>query len=205
VSGFLSIRSGSLQRVHHQVLRFPPQGPVGHRSPASTVLPEHSDSLSPVSPRFVSFAWRYHRAPIIRVSAARIDASCPSQGSLGPATPMAAHSVETTGPLTFPGDPLVHTPCSQTPAGPNSPGQSRRDGAAPAVSKTKAPTLSISGLYHTASAPAVYASPRRLPGHDARLASACWPRFDGRVSHPLDPDERFQLCFLHCVLLSRAS
>jgi hypothetical protein len=40
--------------------RFPPRGPLGTRSPASTVLSRHYDFLTPLPPRFVSFAWRYH-------------------------------------------------------------------------------------------------------------------------------------------------
>ena len=53
--------------------------------------------------------------------------------------------------------------------------------AAPAWWTAKAPaTWRISGLDPTASALAVYASPRRLPGPDARLASRCWPSSTGR-------------------------
>jgi len=54
----------------------------------------------------------------------------------------------------------------------------RDTGAAPANVTAKAPaTRPISGLNHMASALAVYASPRRLPGQDARLASGCWLGF----------------------------
>jgi hypothetical protein len=53
--------------------------------------------------------------------------------------------------------------------------------ATPATGKAKAPAMcEISGLNPTASALAVYASPRRLPGQDARLASRCWPDFTER-------------------------
>jgi len=58
----------------------------------------------------------------------------------------------------------VPLPCSATPAGPLRHTCSRRFGAAPAPNTTKAPTIeTISGLNHTASAPAVYASRRTSP------------------------------------------
>jgi hypothetical protein len=106
-------------RSIYQVLRFPPQGPVGFRSPASTVLSEHSDAPPSFPPHFVSFAWRYHRAPIVRLSSARSTRLAEAWGfrvrqPLG----RSWNPVEMTGPLTFPGDPLVHMPCSATPAGP---------------------------------------------------------------------------------------
>jgi hypothetical protein len=40
--------------------RFPRRGPSGSRSRASPVLSRHYDFLPSVSPRFVSFVWRYH-------------------------------------------------------------------------------------------------------------------------------------------------
>ena len=40
--------------------RFPPRGPLGSSSPASAVLSTRYDFLPPLSPHFVSFAWRYH-------------------------------------------------------------------------------------------------------------------------------------------------
>src|SRR5262245_61492310 len=39
--------------------RFPPLAPAGGRSPASPVLSRRYDSLPPVPPHFVAFAWRY--------------------------------------------------------------------------------------------------------------------------------------------------
>lgn len=44
--------------------RFPPRSPGGSRSRASTVLSRHYDFLTPISPHFVSFVWRYH--PVCR-------------------------------------------------------------------------------------------------------------------------------------------
>ena len=53
--------------------------------------------------------------------------------------------------------------------------------AAPALTTTKAPTLPLSGLNHTASALAVYASQGGSPHHHARLASGCRPGSTGRA------------------------
>jgi hypothetical protein len=54
-------------------------------------------------------------------------------------------------------------------------------GTAPARSTTKAPTtIHLSGLHSTAWELAVYASSGRLPAHDAKLASGCWPGSAGR-------------------------
>jgi len=62
-SGVVTRRPASLPRVLG-----------GTSSPASTVLSGRYDFLPPVSPRFVSFAWRYHSSarvsPAVRLSAA---------------------------------------------------------------------------------------------------------------------------------------
>jgi len=50
----------------------------------------------------------------------------------------------------------------------------------------------ISGLNHTASASAAYASGSALPHSHARLASGGWLALAGRESNPLDSDERFR-------------
>jgi len=96
---------------------FPPNGLITRRpaslprvldgasSPASTVLPERYDFLPPVSPRFVSFAWRYH--PSARVSPAH-GRALPWAGLLELVTRYLRPgdwSVETTGSPTFLGNP----------------------------------------------------------------------------------------------------
>jgi hypothetical protein len=193
-------------RSIYQVLRFPPQGPVGLRSPASTVLSKHSDSPPSFPPHFVSFAWRYHRAPIVRLSSARSTRLAEAGGFRvrQPLWPL----LESGGD-----DWASHVPGGSSrayallcdPGGTDSPGHGGDSVLPPHLSSTKAPTTGLSGLNHTACALAVYASQPRSPERRARLASACRPGFDGRDSNPLDPDERFQLCFLHRFLLSRTS
>jgi hypothetical protein len=64
-------------------------------------------------------------------------------------------------------------------------------GAVPAVPTAKTPAMPISELNHAASISAVYASSSALPHSHARLASGWWLASAGRVSNPLDSDERF--------------
>jgi hypothetical protein len=79
--------------------------------------------------------------------------------SLGSALPLPMLSRETTGFPTFLRNPPVHLPCSPTPVGPTPPGRRGDADAALATSTAKAPARKLSRLNHTASAPAVYASP----------------------------------------------
>ncbi len=51
---------------------------------------------------------------------------------------------------------------------------------------------------------AVYASPSKLPTHDARLASGRWSGATGRAFHPQGSDERFLRRQLHLIPLSQA-
>ena len=58
-SEFRCIRRVSQIRFHDSTSRFPPLAPTGRSSPASSVLSKRYDFLMPISPHFVSFAWRY--------------------------------------------------------------------------------------------------------------------------------------------------
>mgnify|MGYP006865014904 CR=1 FL=1 len=73
------------------------------------------------------------------------------------------------------------------------------------IERQRLPRLGLSTLNSMAFGLAVYASPGSLPPHDARLASSCWSSSTGRGFHPQGPDERFQSCRLHLILLSQAS
>src|SRR5581483_1970881 len=94
------------------------------------------------------------------------------------------------------GTPIAPSPCSSDPGRTSGVRPFRRRGAAPALGTSRAPALGLSRLNHMASVLAVYASPRRLPAKDARLASGCRSGSAGRASLPQGSDERFQLCFL---------
>ena len=63
---FRCIRRISQQRFHDPTPRFPPRGPRESSSPASRYYQGTTTSCRPFSPRFVSFAWRYHGAPELR-------------------------------------------------------------------------------------------------------------------------------------------
>ena len=56
---FRCICRGSQVRFHDPTSRFPPLAPAGHCSPASAVLSRRYEFLTPIPPRFVSFAWWY--------------------------------------------------------------------------------------------------------------------------------------------------
>ena len=78
-------------------------------------------------------------------------------------------------------------------------------GTAPAMSTTKAPTIScLSGLNGTALELAVYASCGRLSGQHATLASGCWPALPGGIGYPLGSMKGFSVVSLHRFPLSQA-
>ena len=106
-NGLITRRPASLPRV-----------PDGASSPASTVLSGRYDFLPPVSPRFVSFAWRYH--PSARVSPARRP-SAAAGGVLELVTRYLRPGFrrwKRQDLLRSWGTPIVLLPCSPTPAGP---------------------------------------------------------------------------------------
>lgn len=121
---------------------------------------------------------------------------------LGSPTPTSA---ETTGPPKFLGNPCVPMPCSSTPAGSVAPGPSDAPTWPPLMRRTKAPTtMTLSRLHHTALALAVSASPGRLPGPDARLASRCWPDSTERDWLPAGFQRKVSRMLLHSILLPQA-
>ena len=88
-----------------------------------------SESLPPVPPHFVSFAWRYHACravvrarPFAAPTAPRRTSGWPGVFQNSAGCPIPALNVETTGLPGFLGNPDVDVPCSSTPAGPAGPG-----------------------------------------------------------------------------------
>ena len=121
-----------------------------------------SDSRPLISPRFVAFTWRYH--PSCPVRSHRLGTAAVGTGSWYAGIPEPEMTVETAGSLRFPSDPRVPAPCSWTPVGPKYARPLRRLGAAPAwVNNGGSREFKISGLDHTASGLAVYASQWRSP------------------------------------------
>ena len=92
------------------------------------------------------------------------------------------------------GTPIAPSPGSSTPAGPRASDPSRRPGAAPVAGTSRAPALRLSRLNPPASVLAVYASPRRSPAKDARLASGCWSGSTGRALTRRVPVRGFRVC-----------
>jgi hypothetical protein len=85
--------------------RFPPQGPLGVRSPASPVLSRHSDFPTSVPPHFVSFAWRYHQSTRLFSSLPPSPSAGGGPGVVNPVSPSGVFFVETSGSPKFLGDP----------------------------------------------------------------------------------------------------
>jgi hypothetical protein len=161
---------------------FPPRGPWG-RFPRLQGTIRRSDSLPPISPRFVSFA-----RPISR-SHPRFDpeaAGCTGHGpGVGHPVPPAGNFREDGRASQVPGEPQGERALFSDPGGTTTPGHRGVVTRPSVVWTTSAPTMmSISGLNGTARSLAVYASPRRLPGRHARLASGRWPSSAGRGSIP---------------------
>ncbi len=157
---------------------FPPQGPLGE-FPRFTGTTRCSDSLPPLRPHFVAFAWPYR---------AWARCSLPGEGSppawvLGLVTrlPDRDSCAETTGPPRFLGIPHARMPRSRTPVESRCQASHGTSMLPSAVVKASASTLSqLSGLCHAACALPVYASQRRLPERHATLGSGWWPTFAGR-------------------------
>src|SRR6185295_9048033 len=110
---------------------------------------------------------------------ARRAAKWPGTVRCGRPTPLGC-GPETFGSPRFLANPLVPMPRPWTPVRPTSLALARRrHGPRSNESRGLTTMVPISGLDPTALALAVYASPRRLPDQDARLASGCWLRSTG--------------------------
>ena len=173
-------------------------------SPASTVLSKRYDSLPPIPPRFVAFAWRY--LGVTRWFRSSADECTVEAWSWSPGSSSRDLTEETTGPPKFLGNLNCPFAMFQTDAGRTACTRPIQcSSVALGISKAKAPTKGLSTLNSMAFGLAIYASQCGLPQPHARLASGRWSGATGRAFHPQDSAERFQICFLHLILLSQAS
>ncbi len=103
------------------------------------------------------------------------DAPLRGRGSLGSAYPVTDAARGHDRISQVPGEPpLPLCPCSSTPVGLHAPHPHGTAARPPPLTRTTAPTLKLSKLYHTALRLAVYASCSGSPHSHARLASRCW-------------------------------
>ena len=113
---FRCICRGSQKRVHDPTSRFPPLAPAGRCSPASAVLSRRYDFLTPIPPRFVSFAWWYLNVH----SLSSLPGGRVCRQSLELVTRFSGRDLteETTGPLKFLENPnCLSAHVQSTPAG----------------------------------------------------------------------------------------
>jgi hypothetical protein len=113
---------------------------------------------------------------------------------------------ETTDSLKFLGDPLVLLPCSSTPAGLETSGPYDVPSMAPAVSTTKAPTITadFGAGSHGFGTRCLRLARRGCAPADARLAAAVGQTLRRGTYTHRTPFERFPLCSVHRFLLSQA-
>ena len=175
---------------------LPSTGSFRASSPASAVLSGRYDFLPPVPPHFVFLRLAVPPRLGTLVSLPSVQRAAPWAGAFAhrSGSPLPVLGVETTGPPTFLGNPdcayaLLFDPGRTVRIRPI-----RCNGTAPAQSKTRAPTKPISGLNHTASALAVYASQDGSLRHHARLASGCWPNSTRRDWLPAGSPRKLSVC-----------
>ena len=140
------------------------------------------DSLPPISPHFVSFAWRYHRC--VRGSSPPAPDAEPwiNLELVGGISSRLARWKRQGLPSSR-RNPCDHSPYSSDPGVTRQAEwtMSKLPGAAPASDHDEgSPRVVISGLNRTAFDLAVYASQGWSPTHHARLASGCWSGSTGR-------------------------
>jgi hypothetical protein len=159
---------------------LPSPGSSGASSPASTVLSKRCDFLPPVPPHFVAFVWRYLSVSLVLFAPRRTSAP-PRPGVGDPVSPAGISLRKRQDLPSSWRTPNVRLPCSVD-AGRTAgtrPVQCRS--VAPGIRTAKAPAKGLSTLNSMAFGLAVYASPRRLPYYDARLASGRWSGATGRA------------------------
>ena len=161
-----------------------------------SVLSGRCDFPPPVPPRFVSFARRCRRCvPPVRSRRPRErPAGGPGLVEVRPARAEVC-SDGNDGISQVPGEPPLHLRRALRPRQDHRrlTGLQRRHGAAPAAATSRAPALPLSRLNPPALVLAVYASPRRSPAKDARLASGCWSGSAGRASTRRVPTRGFRV------------
>ena len=151
-----------------------------------------SDSRSSLSPRFVAFAWRYHR--VRRGWLPAIATRDRGHREVDDPVSEPEIAVETIGSPRFPGNPHGHWPCSATPAGPSMccGFPCRMPGAAPVSDKNEGSRNDLSRLNRTAFDLAVYASQCGLLHPTQDSLPAADPALPGGIGHPQGSNERFQ-------------
>jgi hypothetical protein len=128
----------ALQRFLDQAVPFPRRGPFLLRFPRFIGTMRRRDVRRP-SRAYLNTSTQYHRCVCVRSDVPDAGTWPGAFGTGCPSSPGCRW--ETTDSLKFLGDPLVLLPCSSTPAGLETSGPYDVPSMAPAVSTTKAPTI----------------------------------------------------------------
>jgi len=170
---------GSPRWVRPSAAPFPPPGPPGRvprpqRYYGAVRLPV------PLTPASVAFARRY---PAARLSFRSQRSRSPNRGpGVRHPVPLPGQSAgRQAGPPRFPGNPVVPSPCSSTPAGPATPGHNKvcRHGPRYVHNEGSHNNESFEAQSHGFGTRCL----RFVEGvatPDAKLASGCWPSSAGR-------------------------
>jgi hypothetical protein len=163
-----------------------------------------SDFRTPLSPRFVPFAWRYHPLASVFVSPLRPDAGR-GPGALGLAAPRQWLRTGDDRISQVPGEPCCAYALFSDPGRTAVTRPLQCSGMAPAMATAKAPTIrhfrgSIARLEHSLS---TLRRASHLAATQDSFSGAGQALPDG-IGYPQGSDERFPSCFLHLFLLSQA-
>jgi len=203
LSGFRCIRRVSFRRPNDPTPRFPPRGPPvcgvpalhggGFASPS--VLSGRCDFPPPVPPRsvFLRSAVPSMRS---RFRSRRLsERAAGGPGLVGVRPARAEVRIDgDDGISQVPGEPPLHLRRALRPRQDHRRLTGlRRHSAAPVAGTSRAPALRLSRLNPPALVLAVYASPRRSPAQDARLASGCWSGSAGRAFTRRVPTRGFRV------------
>ena len=162
-----------------------------------------SDSLPPIPPHFVAFAWRYRS---LHLCFAPVGGQAPPPQARGFGSPGCPSCRLPRGDVRLsqvPGDPLCAHALLFDPGGTSASGLLNASVLPSATTTASAPTTPLSRLNHTACSLAVYASSPRSPVATQDSLPTASQALSGGTVYPLGSSARFQ-SLLHLILPAQA-
>jgi hypothetical protein len=184
------VRHVSLGRACRLTPRFPPRGPPGRVPPLRRY---YQDATTHYRPSRRTSLPSFGSTPASTRSLRSPADECAAGARSGhPVSPAGISPRRRQGLPGSWGTPTVRSPCSVDAGGTADTRPVRYRGAAPGITKARAPATGLSALNSMAFGLAVHASRCGLPTPRAGLASSRWSGSTGRASHPQGSDERFR-------------